>query len=261
MVITAERSPGRLGPERNAAIDNEIIRGIVGSTAHGTAIEGQDDRDEMGVFVEPAVNVCGLTPLDHYVYRDQPEGVRSQPGDLDLTLFSLRKFCRMATQGNPSVLILMWLPDYILLTELGRRLVALRGAFISKNAGERFLGYLVAQRRALTGEKTKTVRRPELVEKYGYDTKFAMHALRLGLQGIEYLTQGRISLPVAEPDLSTLRAVRSGAVAFDEALALIRDVEANLRDVLERAQLKADVAAIDRFLVEAHRTHWAELGA
>ena len=45
--------------------------------AHGTAIEGQDDRDEMGVFVEPPENVCGLTPCDHYIQRDQPDGVRS----------------------------------------------------------------------------------------------------------------------------------------------------------------------------------------
>lgn len=27
---------------------NEILRGVVGSTAHGTAVDGQDDRDEMG---------------------------------------------------------------------------------------------------------------------------------------------------------------------------------------------------------------------
>jgi len=58
----------------------------VGSTAHDTAIEGQDDRDEMGVFIEPPANVCSLTPCDHYIYRDKPEGVRSAAGDLDLTL-------------------------------------------------------------------------------------------------------------------------------------------------------------------------------
>jgi len=51
-------------PERDIALDNEILRGIVGSTSHGTAIEGQDDRDEMGVFVEPPEYVCGLTPCD-----------------------------------------------------------------------------------------------------------------------------------------------------------------------------------------------------
>ena len=65
---------------REIATVNEILRGVVGSTAHGTAIDGQDDRDEMGVFVEPPENVCGLTLCEHYIHRDKPEGVRSGPG-------------------------------------------------------------------------------------------------------------------------------------------------------------------------------------
>src|SRR5713226_2611934 len=139
--------------EREVALENEILRGVVGSTSHGTAIEGQDDRDEMGVFVEPPECVCGLTPCDHYIYRDQPEGVRSQPGDLDLTMYSLRKFCRLAAQGNPSVLILLWLPDYITKAALGDELLRIRDAFVSRNAGQRFLGYLVSQEKALKGER------------------------------------------------------------------------------------------------------------
>src|SRR5690606_26019385 len=117
-----------------------------------------------------------------------PEGVRSQPGDLDLTLYSLRKFCRLAAKGNPSVLILLWLPSYIKRTELGDRLIGMRERFISQEAGKRFLGYLASQKAALKGERARNVIRPELVERYGYDTKFAMHALRLAYQGIEYLT-------------------------------------------------------------------------
>lgn len=35
------------------ATKNEILRGLVGSTAHGINIVGQDDRDETGVFIEP----------------------------------------------------------------------------------------------------------------------------------------------------------------------------------------------------------------
>jgi hypothetical protein len=110
---------GAILTTRDIALANEILRGVVGSTAHGTAIEGQDDRDEMGVFVEPPANVCGLTSCDHYIYRDKPEGVRSEAGDLDLTLYSLRKFCRLAAQGNPSVVILLWLPEHMTKTTLG----------------------------------------------------------------------------------------------------------------------------------------------
>src|SRR5215469_5573979 len=203
--------------EREIALDNEILRCVVGSTSHGTAIEGQDVRDEMGVFVEPPECVCGLTPCDHYIYRDQPEGVRSQPGDLDLTMYSLRRFCRLAAQGNPSVILLLWLPSHISKTPLGAGLVAIREAFISKGSGKRFLGYLLAQKKKLQGERAQTVRRPELVAKYGYDTKFAMHALRLGFEGIELMAHRRLTLPVAEPNLTTLRSVRSGKINLAEA--------------------------------------------
>ena len=74
--------------EKDMVFANEILRGVIGSTAHGTAIDGQEDRDEMGVYIESAEFVCGLTPLDHLIYRDKPEGVRSEPRDLDLTLYS-----------------------------------------------------------------------------------------------------------------------------------------------------------------------------
>ncbi len=246
---------------RSVALDNEILRGVVGSTAHGTAIEGQDDRDEMGVFIEPAENVCGLTSYNHYIYRDQPDGVRSQPGDLDLTLYSLRKFCRLAARGNPTVILLLWLPSHICKTSAGAELVGMRDAFISKESGERFLGYLTAQKMRLTGQRTRTVNRPELVAKYGYDTKFAMHALRLGFEGIELMAHGRLTLPVAEPDLTTLRAVRTGQVNMSDAVRLIEQAEARLRSLIDACTRTAEFDRINRFLVRAHLQHWEARGA
>ena len=50
---------------------------------------------------------------------------------------------------------------------------------------------------------------------YGFDTKYAMHMLRLGFQGVELLTTGRLSLPMREPERSFLLDVRRGKV--DEA--------------------------------------------
>lgn len=251
----APRSGG-VTSARDIAFNNEILRGVVGSTSYGTAIEGQDDRDEMAVFIEPPENVCGLTPCDHYIHRDQPQGVRSQPGDLDLTMYSLRKFCRLAAQGNPSVVILLWLPEHLVKSEIGLRLVDLREMFVSHESGKRFLGYLHAQKMRLTGERTRNVSRPDLVAKYGYDTKFAMHALRLGYEGIEFLTERRLTLPVPEPYLTTLRAVRTGSYTFDETLKLIEETEAKLRYLVDRCTWTADRSGINRFLVHAHQEHW-----
>ena len=182
--------------------------------------------------------------------------MRSGPGDVDLVIYSLRKFCRLARQGNPSILVLLWLPKHIIKTDLGGELLGMRQCFFSREAGERFLGYLVSQKKALTGERAPKVARPELVERFGYDTKFAMHALRLGFQGIEYLTERRISEPVREPDRTTLLAVRRGEVGFAEALRLIEDAEARLRALVNECTARAGNEQIDRFLIRAHYTHW-----
>lgn len=241
---------------REIALENEVLRGVVGSTVHGTAVDGQDDRDEMGVFVEPPENVCGLTSLDHYIYRDQPDGVRSQPGDLDLTMYSLRKFCRLAAAGNPSILMLMWLPEYLTKKAIGSALIGIRQAFISKTAGKKYLGYLKGQKASLTGERAQKVNRPELIEKYGYDTKFAMHALRLAMQGIELLTYRKLTLPVTEPNLSVLRAVRTGEYSYEKTLSLIEANEDQLKEVVEECTWEADTDLINKFMVDAHRLHW-----
>lgn len=242
--------------KKHIAFENEILRGLVGSTAHGTGIDGQEDRDEMGVFIEPKENVCGLSPCEHYVHRTAPEGVRSGPDDLDLTLYSLRKFTRLAVKGNPSILQLLWLPEYITESSLGRRLVGMREGFISKQAGKSFLGYLISQRMRLTGERSKPVSRPELVEKYGYDTKYAMHALRLGLQGVELLQTGNISVPVRGTDRTTLLDVRHGRLNYSEALALIVSAENDLNRELDNCTATVDEARVNKFLVEAHEQHW-----
>ena len=85
------------------------LRGVVGSTVHGLSNPGTDDRDEMGVYVEPPEYVAGLRPFEHGVFRTQPEGAPSGPGDLDLTIYGLRKSWRLALKGSPTVLLLLFI--------------------------------------------------------------------------------------------------------------------------------------------------------
>jgi hypothetical protein len=85
---------------------------------------------------------------------------------------------------------------------------------------------LRGQQAAMTSSSGAHTNRPELVATHGYDTKYAMHALRLGLQGVELLTTGRITLPVPEPDRAYLRSVRRGERSLAEVLDAIADAEA-----------------------------------
>jgi hypothetical protein len=253
-----------LEPDRDRALevaqDNCILRGLVGSTVHGLSNPGTDDRDEMGVCVEPPEYILGLRRFEHCVARTQPEGSPSGPGDVDLTIYGLRKFASLASKGSPTVLLLFFIrgEDVLHQSELGTELQALAPAFLSGRTGRAFLGYLGAQARSLRGERHAT-RTRELSTTHGYDTKFAMHALRIGHQGIQLLRTGAISLPVPEPARSQLREVRAGTVPLDEVLAEIARVEKELELLTSASQLPAepDHQRINAFLESAYQRWWS----
>jgi len=133
MPVRKSKEPDR---ERARQIGEEgcVLRAVVGSTVHGLSNPGTDDRDEMGVCIEPPEYVVGLRPFEHWVYRTQSEGVPSGPGDLDLTIYGLRKYCRLAMKGSPTVLLLLFIRgEHVMVrTALGEELQALAPAFVSK---------------------------------------------------------------------------------------------------------------------------------
>ena len=53
---------------RTIAEEGMILRVQVGSGVHGTSISGQDDRDEMGVCLEPAQFVSGLARVPNGIH-------------------------------------------------------------------------------------------------------------------------------------------------------------------------------------------------
>jgi len=256
------KEPDPVRAER-VARDGCILRCVVGSTVHGLAKPGTDDRDEMGVCVEPREYILGLRPFEHWISRSQAEGIPSGPGDLDLTIYGLRKYCRLALKGSPTVLLLLFVDGEHVVerSALGKELQALSGRFVSKRTGRAFLGYLDAQRRGLLGERHAT-RTRELAGEHGYDTKYAMHALRIAHQGHELLSTGRITLPVAPPAREELMNVRRGALPLAEVLEQLREHTGRLeRAMLESGLPEApDEAAVDSFLASAYERAWAGAG-
>jgi hypothetical protein len=159
------------------------------------------------------------------------------------------------------VLLLLFSPEESLLvcTERGRELRELAPAIVSRRAGPRFLGYMRAQKERLLGTRgQRRVNRPELIEAHGYDTKYAMHVARLGLQGIELLTTGRLTLPLPEPERSRVMAIRRGELPYDDAVAEIEDIERRLERAVEESRLPPgpDHARVDAFVLEAYRRYW-----
>lgn len=222
---------------------------------------------KMGVCVESRRYILGFGKFEQWVYRSAAEreghaGARSRAGDLDLTVYSLRKWAHLALQGNPTVLLLLYLPDDALVvrTNAGEQLQRLAPAFVSSRAGKRFLGYLQAQKQRLIGERgQRDINRTELIEQFGYDTKYAMHMLRLGHQGVEFLESGRLSLPMRDPVRSHLMDVRRGRCNLTDVLAECTQLETRLSALLDSSPLplEPNVKIVEDFVMDTYEAAWA----
>ena len=234
---------------RAAAEPNTILRATVGSKLHGLNLEATDDTDEMGVCVEPPEFVVGLRQFEQWVYRTQPEGHPSGPRDLDLTIYSLRKWVRLA----------------VVVIGGGARLHELQElapSFISRAVAAPFLGYLSAQRQRLTGERGGRARRKGLAWERpgaGYDTKYAMHMVRLGFQGVELLETGRITLPMPAAQQGFTMAIRRGEVDLNEVLTRAGELEQRISDLKDTSPLpeRPESELIQEWMV---RTYLGPLG-
>lgn len=88
----------------------------------------------------------------------------------------------------------------------------------------------------------KTQRNParaELERQHGYDTKHAMHLIRLLRMGLEVLETG--DLVVRRDDADELSAIRDGALSFDELLAAATGLQESMEEAAATASLPADV--------------------
>ena len=233
---------------RSAVRSSMVLGGLYGTAQILQTIGLEHTSASVSGFVTGAYVV--LTPvLGALLLRDRLQVARLEEDGLDVidltmpgvkaaeraaaTVDALRKFVRLVLSGNPTVLIPLYAvgPALLHITPLGQELRELTPALVSREAGHRFLGYLDGQRRRLVGEgprRSRVPNRPELVDRHGYDTKYASHALRLGLQGLELVTSGRLTLPMRPDDLAPCLAVKRGEVSFTEALAFVfqsRDLE------------------------------------
>lgn len=109
--------------------------------------------------------------------------------------------------------------------------------------------YQAAQRRWDAYRRWQRERNPAraaLEARFGYDTKHAMHLIRLMRMGAEALESG--TLLVRRPDAEALRAIRAGALGFD---ALLEEAAALRARVGAAAATSTLPTSIDRAAVDA----------
>jgi uncharacterized protein len=209
-----------------------------GSKLHGAKLEGTDDTDWYGLYVEPAEIALGLEDFEHFVYSTGGRPGGNGPQDVDLTMYGLRKWAALACKGNPSVLHFFFAKPRFA-HSLWARLSEQRALFFSRNHVEQFLGYADSQLKRLYNERSKDVNRPALEEAHGYDTKFAMHLIRLLGEAKEFVEYGEITLP--RPNAAELIQIRIGKYKLGEVIDLAHRLRQEAAEAKSRSPLPESV--------------------
>lgn len=197
-----------------------IITAYRGSIAHGMYIPSNDpnsidDKDVMAVCVPPEDYYLGLKEYGS-------KGTREiKKDEWDVVVYEAKKFIRLLANGNPNVLMLLWLEPnyYIRLTETGDYLISRRNAFVGRHVYYSFVGYAKGQLHRMThGAKIGHMgaKRRELIAKYGYDTKNAAHLIRLLRMGAEFLKSGE--LHVLRHDAQELLEIKTGKWSLEQVM-------------------------------------------
>jgi predicted nucleotidyltransferase len=230
---------------------------VGGSELHGAKVHGTDDLDIYGVYIEPPHLALGLESLPHYVWSTAGNDRRNGPHDVDVTLYSLRKWAELVCKGNPTALHFLFAQG-ALNSELWVEVVRQKEILLSRRCAKHFLGFADDQLKRMTGRKGrgKKGQRPEIEAKYGYDVKAAMHTLRLLYECKEIVSTGHITLPRPERDL--LIRVRTGKYSMEKVLSMAAKLFAECESEAKESLLpeKIDRATVSKLIADCYRKGW-----
>lgn len=256
--------------------DSLIHLFIGGSEAHGAKLHGTDDLDLYGIYIPAPRKALGIAEYvleegeeqprilnpDHFVWSTAGSERRNGPDDIDFAAYSLRKWAGMAAKGNATALHFLFTPNLSMRPSMWEKHIRANAElFVSARAGFHFQKFAEDQLKRLNGDlgQGKHGQRPELEEKYGYDTKSAMHIIRILGEGIELMKTGHITLPRPEKDfLIGIRKGEAGSVTQFKKLA-----EGMLKE-LEAARLASDLPLeverppISELIADTYIDHWTE---
>lgn len=236
---------------------------IGGSQLHGAKVEGYDDLDIYGCYIEPAERILGVMPLEHFVWSSGSDREKNTANDVDVTMYSLHRWGELMLKGNPAIVHFLYSTgEPAPLPTWNTQILPHRESLLSKKAAQQYLGFADSQRMRLTGERGmgRHGQRPDLIEKYGYDTKFAMHYIRLLYECRELLKSHYLTLPRPQPERQHLVDIRSGKFPQNEVFEHGRDLAEECESLLAISTLpdEVDKEQLSRLVASAYLSHWKQ---
>jgi predicted nucleotidyltransferase len=181
--------------------------------------------------------------------------------EYDVTIYSIVKFFQLCMENNPNMVDSLFLPRRCVLhsTAIYEHVRDNRRLFLHKGSWHKFRGYAYSQ---MAKVKNKTNRsnpkRAEIIEKFGFDTKFAYHICRLLLEVEQIMMTGDVIL---DNNAKMLKSIREGEWTLEQIEKWADDKEADLEKfyVTSSLQHSPDEKKIKAVLMECIEMHYGSV--
>lgn len=179
--------------------------------------------------------------------------------EFDFTIFGIVRYFELLCENNPNILDSLFVPEFCIkhITQVGQLVRDNRKMFLSKECWKKYRGYAVSQFHKLES-KNPEGKRLDLVEKYGYDTKFAYHIIRLMKQAEEVLETGDLNLTKNNDEL---KAIRRGEWTLDRLKKEFEQRKLAAEEVYRKStlQILPDRVKIKQLLLQCLEIHYGNL--
>lgn len=228
-----------------------LFKTLVGSRLYGLATESSD-FDYRGFGIPSRDEILGLNRLE----QDETKNLQANE---EGTIFSLNKYFHLLMKGNPTVFELAFADQKYHKESIGVGLDItkfVREHFTTKHVFKPYNAYFTAQRHELNNTK-RTGKRLDLVKQFGYDVKFASHAVRLGYQCIELMETGSLNPTLQGEQRETCFGIKTGSFSLSQVNDILNHLDKKMYLSYKASNLpeKPDYKVINDFLVQKYAEH------
>ena len=243
---------------------------IMGSVAYGVSTD-TSDMDIYGFCIPPKhiifphLNgmIYGFGKQSNKFEQWQKHHVNdiSAKKEYDFTIYSIVKYFQLCMQNNPNMIDSLFVPRRCILhsTAVGELVRENRKMFLHKGAWHKFKGYAYSQVHKMKIKNPEPgSTRYDMVQKYGYDLKFAYHVVRLLNEIEQILIEHDLDL---ERNREQLKTIRRGEWTQEQIIKYFEVKEKELEGLYIESSLQhsPDENKIKALLLQCLEHHYGSL--
>jgi predicted nucleotidyltransferase len=242
---------------------------IMGSVAYGVS----DDNSDMDVygFCIPEKHVIFPHLAGHIPgFGQQPERFdqwmvhhvkdEEKNTEYDFTIYNIVKYFGLVMENNPNMVDSLFTPQNAILhcSPIAQMVRDERHIFLHKGSWHKFKGYAYSQMHKIRSKEEPQGKRKELVDRFGYDVKFAYHVVRLIDECDQILNEETLDL---QRNREKLKAIRRGEWKLEDIEEYFTRREKELEAAYAKSKLphSPDEKKIRQLLMNCLEHHYGNL--